>query len=110
MRHPDEQLQAARDMLADGLSRAETAARIAEDFSVSLRTGFRVAAAVAVDMSDTDPATDTGQGSTDYLALALQSMARAVRAADQAGDHDALAARAEQLAGMVAKTKVRFAP
>lgn len=36
MRHPDDQLQAARDLLADGLSRAETAARNIR-FAASLR-------------------------------------------------------------------------
>ena len=108
MKHSDEQLAAAADLLADGATTAEAARAIADQFRVSVRTGERVVAAVSGDMSDTMPESDTG--STDYLALALQSMARAVRAADQAGDHDALAARSEQLANMIAKTKVRFAP
>jgi hypothetical protein len=110
MKHPDDQLAAARDLLADGLSKAETAARLAADFDVSLRTGQRIVSAVSCDMSDTDDGCDTDRASTDYVALALQAMARALQAAEAAGDFDAMAARAEQLAGMVAKTKVRFAP
>ncbi len=108
MKHSEEQLAAAADLLADGATTAEAARAIADQFGVSVRTGERVVSAVSRDMSDTDPPADTA--STDYLALALQSMATAVRAAQAAGDHDALAARSEQLAGMIAKTKVRFAP
>ena len=108
IKHSDEQLAAAADLLADGATTAEAARILAEQFGVSLRTGQRIVSAVSCDMSDTVPECDTA--STDYLALALQSMAQAVRAAAQAGDHDALAARSEQLAGMIAKTKVRFAP
>lgn len=106
MRHPDDQLQAARDLLADGLSRAETAARIADDFGVSLRTGFRVARAVSDDTSDTDPVTDTGQGSTDYLRSAIETMHRAMVAAAQANDHATAFERGERLAGALSKAKV----
>ena len=69
MKHSDEQLAAAADLLADGATTAEVARAIADQFGVSVRTGERVVAAVSCDMSDTMPESDTG--STDYLALAL---------------------------------------
>lgn len=111
MRHSDEQLAAASDLLADGLSRSEAARAIADQFGVSVRTGERVVAAVSDDMSDTVSDSDTGDtGQRDYLALALQALARSLAAAEAAGDAAAVSQRAEALAGIVAKTKVRFAP
>jgi predicted DNA-binding transcriptional regulator YafY len=111
MRHSDEQLAAAGDLLADGLSRADAAQAIADQFGVSLRTAYRVIAAVSHDMSDTDGPCDTGDtGQRDYLALALQAIARSLAAAELAGDAAAVSQRAEALAGIVAKTKVRYAP
>jgi len=111
MRHSDEQLAAAGDLLADGLSRSEAARAIADQFGVSVRTGERVVAAVSDDMSDTVSLSDTADtGQRDYLALALQAMARSLAAAELAGDAAAVSQRAESLAGIVARTKVRFAP
>ena len=111
MRHSDEQLAAAGDLLADGLSRTDAAQALASQFGVSLRTAYRVISAVSCDMSDTADGCDTNDtGQRDYLALALQAMSRSLAAAEAAGDAAAVAARAEALAGVVAKTKVRFAP
>ena len=107
MKHNPDQEAAARDMLADGMSRSDAARAIADQFGVSVRTGERVVASVSSDMSDTEPPSDT-EGSVDYLAFALQAMAEAIQDARADGDSAAKAQRAEALAGMVAKTNRRW--
>ena len=114
MKHSHEQLEAARDLLADGASRADAAKAIAHQFGVSNRTGERVVAAVAddtasSDMSDTPPPSDTDAPMRDYLSMAYAALADSITAARATGDAEALASRGEQLAGIIAKTKVRWA-
>jgi hypothetical protein len=103
MKHSDEQLAAAADLLADGATSAEAARAIADQFRVSVRTGERVVAAVSRDMSDTDPVCDTGR--VDYLAAALATMHRCMVTAE---DTDLAFERAERLAGVISKSKVRW--
>jgi hypothetical protein len=100
MEHPSDQLVAARDLLADGASRSEAVAALADQFSLSQATAYR---RVAAAMASFEP----GDGPmVDLAESALATMHRAMLAAEAEGDTAAAMERASALAGAVSKLKL----
>jgi hypothetical protein len=100
MDHPSDQLAAARDLLADGASRPEAVAALADQFSLSQATAYRRVAAAMLQISPGDgPMVDLAEA-------ALATMHRAMLAAEAEGDTAAALERASALAGAVSKLKI----
>jgi hypothetical protein len=98
MDHPSDQLAAARDLLADGATRSDAVAALAEQFGVSTATAYRRVAAAA-DLLE--PAEEL----VDLADAALATMLRLMRAAEARGDETAAMERAVALASAVGKLK-----
>lgn len=105
MKHDEAQLAAARDLLADGASGQAAADALAEQFGVSQATAWRRVRAAREAMEP-----DDDDASTDYGALALAALADSIDAARVVNDWQAVAERAEKLANVCAKMRLRHAP
>lgn len=108
MNHPEDQLEAARELLADGRTPTEAAEALVETFGISLATAHRRVRAVRDESSwEAEP---EAPEDVDYVALALATLADAIDAARAEGDWEAVASRAERLGNMAAKCRIRRAP
>jgi len=108
MVHPEDQLQAARDLMADGVSVADAVAALVDQFGISEPTAYRRVRAVRGDAGLDPPAGD--DVAVDYAALALAALADSVDAARSQNDWEAVASRAERLGNMAAKLRLRWVP
>jgi len=97
---PDAVVAAARDLLADGLSRKATADRLMADFGVSSATAYRQIATARLQLPLAD-----GQ-SLDLAEEALLTLHRAMIAAEADGDWPVAADRAAALASAIGKLKI----
>ena len=97
---PDAVVAAARDLLADGLSRKASADRLMGDFGVSSATAYRHVATARLQLPLAD-----GQ-SLDLAEEALLTLHRAMIAAESEGDWQVAAERAASLASAIGKLKI----
>lgn len=97
---PDAVIAAARDLLADGLSRKAVIDRLVADYGISSATAYRHTAAALLQV----PAAD-GQ-SLDLAEAALLTLHRSMIAAEAADDWPVAAERAAALAAAIGKLKI----
>jgi hypothetical protein len=97
---PDAVVAAARDLLADGLSRKTAADRLMADFGISSATAYRHVATARLQLPLAD-----GQ-SLDLAEEALLTLHRAMLSAEAEGDWPVAAERAASLASAIGKLKI----
>ena len=99
MTHPEDQLAAARDLLADGATRREAVDALSSQFGISAATAYRRIEAVLAEV-------DGEAGVVLVAEEALAAMLGLLRSAVDRGDEESIFTRAEALAAMAAKLKL----
>lgn len=94
-----QQVAAARDLLVDGVSRKAVVETLVADFGLSPATAYRR-------VGDAADSIEPDGEMTDLAEEALGTMVRLMRSAEAIGDEEVAMARAEALAGAVAKLKI----
>ena len=102
----DEQIAAARDLLADGVSRQGAAEALQAQFGVSQATAYRRVSAAAAIIGGDDPGPDGSGGAVDLSREALLTMLRLMRQAEADGDATEAMRRAQILASSVARLRL----